>query len=150
VKGNSTLQVTKWFFDKEAVVNAVDKATRGVLSRFGAYVRRTAKSSIRQSKNVSKEGSPPRSHTGLLKQFIFFAYDPDTQGVVIGPEKLNAKIGSAPETLEYGGQNTVATYRRRKIVGKKVIRIAARPYMHPALAKELPGLPEMWANSAKP
>jgi len=145
----SGFQLTKLFFDKAAVLDAVDKAQRRVLSRFGAFVRRTAKTSIRKSKKVSEAGKPPRSHTGLLKQFIFFAYDPETGGVVIGPERLNAKIGSAPEVLEYGGTNVVATYRRRKVAQKRTIRVAARPFMNPALQKELPGLPAMWAGSVK-
>ena len=146
----SGFAVTKLFFDAPAVTNALDKAARKVLSRFGAYVRRTARTSIRKSKKISEPGKPPRSHTGLLRQFIFFAHDPETQGVVIGPERLNSKIGDVPEVLEYGGTTTIATYRRRKVVGKRVVRIAARQFMHPALTKELPGLPAMWADSVKP
>ena len=58
-------RVQELFFDRTAVTGAVDRATRSVLSRFGAYVRRTAKGSIRKAKGPSKPGSPPHSHKGL-------------------------------------------------------------------------------------
>lgn len=151
-KPGSSFAVTKWFLDAPAVVNAVDKATRRVLSRFGAYVRRTMKTSIRQSKKTSAPGSPPRSHAGLLKKFIFFAFDPASWSVVIGPERLNAKVGNVPEVLEHGGRNTVATYRRRgrkRLVSKRTVNIKARPYARPALEKEQPKLPAMWADSVR-
>lgn len=144
--------VTSWFFDAPAVEKAVDAATRKVLSRFGAYVRRTMKSSIRKRKRYSKPGEPPSSHAGHLKQFIFFYYDPRTRGVVIGPEKLNAKIGDTPHVLEYGGKNVVATARRsggKRVTTKRTVHIKARPFARPALAKELPKLPGMWTGSVK-
>ena len=81
------------FFDSKAVTGAVDKATRRVLSRFGAFVRRGAKSSIRKRKRVSKPGEQPSSHTGLLKKFIFFGYDRSRSSVVIGPARLNFSLG---------------------------------------------------------
>jgi len=145
----SGLRCTSWFFDAPAVVNAVDKATRKTLSRFGAYVRRTMKSSIRKRKRISEPGSPPSSHSGLLKKFIFFSFDPTSRSVVIGPEKLNAKIGVAPKVLEHGGKNVIATYRRRKVVGKRSIRVKARPFARRALMEELPKLPAMWRDSVR-
>ena len=52
--------VTKqMFFDRAKVKNAVDKGVRKVLSKFGAFVRRTARSSIRKRKRVSAPGEPP-------------------------------------------------------------------------------------------
>jgi len=147
--GRGSFAVTKWFFDAPAVAKAVDRSTRKALSRFGAYVRRTMKSSIRKRKRTANPGEPPSSHTGLLKKFVFFAFDPQDRSVVIGPERLNAKIGNAPEVLEYGGTNTVATYRRGKIAGKRTVRIKPHPYARPALAKESPKLPEMWRDSVR-
>jgi hypothetical protein len=38
----------QWFFDRAKVKNAVDVGTRRVLSRFGAFVRTRAKTSIRK------------------------------------------------------------------------------------------------------
>lgn len=189
MKGNSTLKVTKFFFDAPKILASVDEVAVKVLSRFGAFVRRTAKSSIRKSKKSSDPGSPPRSHTGFLKDFIFFAYDPETCGVVIGPEKGNQVsfttdmrpiTGTVPHSLEYGGTAFVLEewnslrWQRRNLrrrgsvsdvgalresgksnvfnnrpIRKRPVRVAARPFMRPALAKEAPGLPAMWKNSIK-
>src|SRR5690606_6172596 len=57
----SGMKITELFFDRKAVTSRVDKATRKVLSRFGAFVRRTARSSIRKRKKTSQPGSPPSS-----------------------------------------------------------------------------------------
>lgn len=133
------------FFDRGPVLAAVDRATRKVLSRFGAFVRTRAKSSIRKRKAISKPGSPPSSHAGLLKKFIFFAYDLDRKSVVIGPVKLEKPVSpTALPALEYGGPSV----RERK--GKRErITVRARPFMGPAFAKELPGLPAMWRDSIR-
>lgn len=141
--------VTKqMFFDRKAVTSRVDRATRKVLSRFGAFVRTSARHSIRKRKAISEPGNPPSSHTGLLRRFIFFGYDRDRRSVVIGPQRLNQKVGDAPHALEYGGTSTVVEglRNRRK---KRRIKIAARPYMGPAFEREKPKLPAMWANSVK-
>ena len=39
-------EIKRMFFDRQAVISKVDAATRRVLSKFGAFVRRSAKSSI--------------------------------------------------------------------------------------------------------
>ena len=90
------MEIKQNFFDKATVIGAVDKATRQVLSKFGAFVRQAARSSIRKRKGVSSPGSPPSSHTGELKRFIWFAYEPGEQNVVVGPIKLSSKSGEAP------------------------------------------------------
>jgi len=89
--------VTKrMFFDRKAVTGAVGRATRKVFSRFGAFVRTAARSSIRRRKRVSAPGEPPSSHTGLLKRLIFFGYDRQRRSVVIGPQRLSrARHGEA-------------------------------------------------------
>lgn len=143
-------QAKGMFFDAPKVVRAVDAATRRVLSKFGAYVRTAARSSIRKRKKASAPGSPPSSHAGYLKQFLYFGYDAAHRSVVIGPARLNKTEGTAPAALEYGGTATIV---RRQRSGKQTITrasIAARPFMAPALKQELPKLPAMWANSVKP
>ena len=131
------------FFTSKAVLSATDRATRRVLSKFGAYVRRTAKSSIRKRKRISRPGKPPSSHTGLLRRFIFFGYDPAKRSVVIGPVRLtHGDRGEAPALLEYGGTTTLK--RRGK---RKRARFRARPYMGPAMEAEEPKLPQMWRDS---
>lgn len=133
------------FFDRRAVIAKVDAATRRVLSRFGAFVRRSARSSIRKRRRSAPPGSPPSSRTGLLKKFIFFGYDTQRKSVVIGPSRLNRKgRGDAPPLLEYGGTATLVRRGRKKRTTYK-----ARPYMGPAFEKEKPQLPAMWRGSVR-
>ena len=133
------------FFNSPKVIAAVDKATRRVLSRFGAFVRQAARSSIRRRKEPSAPGSPPSSHSGLLKKFIWFSYEPNRRSVVIGPARLGGRNrGDAPSLLEYGGTTTIRRRKRRRRV-----RIRARPYMGPAFEKERVRLPSIWKNSIK-
>jgi len=133
------------FFDRPAVLTASSRAERQVLSRFGAFVRTRARSSIRRRRGTSVPGEPPNSHVGLLKNFIFFVFDPARRSVLVGPVRLNHTSGTAPAVLEYQGTTAITGGRNPRLV-----RIAARPYMRPALAKELPGLPAMWADSVRP
>ena len=120
-------------FDSKKVIRRVSKTRRKVLSRFGAFVRQTAKRSIRKRKRTASPGNPPSSHTGLLRRFIWFGYDSAAQSVVIGPASLSQNgRGQAPENLEYG---------KRKY--------KARPFMGPAFEKEKPQLSKLWRNSVK-
>lgn len=132
------------FFDRAAVLDAVDRATLRVLSRFGSFVRTRARTSIRKRKGTSKPGGPPYSHVGLLRSFIFFAYDFDARSVVIGPTLINSPTG-APENLEYGGVADLP------VGGGKTRRVTIqpRPFMGPALDAELPGLAAMWRDSVR-
>ncbi len=133
------MKVNQLFFDSPKVLGAVDQATRKVFARFGAFVRRTARGSIRKRKASSVPGTPPSSHTGLLKRFIFFSFDPNRKSVVIGPMRLTGNNrGEAPSVLEYGG--TV-------MLDKKKVTIRPRPYMGPAFDKEKPKLPALWRDS---
>jgi len=174
----TTMKITSLFFDRAKVRNAVDRATRRALSKAGADIRRTAKTSIKsalkpkrppaglrgdklkkwfasdRARRSSKPGQPPRSHTGLLKRRIFFAFEPSNVSVVIGPEKLRSVKGrDVPHSLEFGGNVVVEERRLRRnqkpIVVKRSVMIAPRPYMGPALALEIPKLPKRWNNSVR-
>ena len=136
-------QAKGMFFDRNKVTGVVNRAERRVLSRFGAFVRTGARSSIRKRKRVSSPGSPPSSHTGLLKRTIFFVYDPKKSNVIIGPVLLG-KGTNAPELLEHGG---AATRRRRKRRVRATYR--PRPFMGPAFEREKPKLPQMWRDSVR-
>ena len=138
-------EIKQLFFDSPKVVRAVDRTTRRVLSKFGAFVRRTARSSIRKRERISEPGSPPSSHAGLLKKFIFFGYDPRKDSVVIGPVRLTQKgRGEAPSLLEYGGTTKVEHRGKRKRA-----KVRPRPFMGPAFEKEQPKLPAMWRDSVR-
>jgi len=145
------LEVTTLFFDRQIVRDRVDAATRRVLSRFGAFVRQGARTSIRRRKRISRPGEPPSSHTGLLRRLIFFGYDSREKSVVIGPAPLNGvgrgeggEGGEAPSLLEHGGTTTL---KRR---GRRVrATYRPRPYMGPAFAKEQPKLPALWRDAVR-
>ena len=139
-----TFQAAKQgFFDRAKVKNAVDAGTRKVLSKFGAFVRQRAKTSIRKKKGISPPGSPPYSHTGLLRKFILFAYDPQRRSVVIGPT-LTKEGSRVPSLLEYGGE-VIIEHRSKK----RLARYRPRPYMRPAFEAEKSQLPALWRNSIR-
>lgn len=173
------------FFDRKKVIDAVGKAKAKVLSKGGAFIRRTAQQSMRaapkgtlarirslfkllavtkdpaersridqdihtlQRRASAPEGKPPRSVLGLLKQFLFFVWDPTSRSCVIGPAKLNQKGDDVPEALEKGGTVRVISGPRsnRRVV--RTVKIAPHPYMGPALEKEAPNLAGQWADSVK-
>ena len=153
--------IKDWFFDRPAVEKLMSKIARKALSKFGAYVRTRAKTSIRKRKGHSEPGKPPHSHQGLLRSNIFFAFDPGRRSVVVGPVALAGKDMGADvlEVLEYGGEEEIPqpyyrTLPTGKIVtshlwGKKILaHYEARPYMQPAYKAELDNLPAIWRASA--
>ena len=133
------------FFDRPKVTGAVDAAARKGLSRFGAFVRRRAQTSIRKRRAVSEPGSPPSGHVGTLRKLIFFSYDADRKSVVIGPTLL--RDGSrVPSLLEYGGDGPAV---RTAGGGTRATRYRARPFMGPAFREEAEKAPGLWANSIR-
>ena len=102
------LRIKELFFDRTAVVSAVDKARQRVLSKFGAFVMTTARRSIRNKRRTAP-GQPPAVGLGVLKKTIFFSYDPAKQSVLIGPVGRVGGFAEAPELLEYGGTITRPT-----------------------------------------
>lgn len=95
------------FFDRKAIIDRIGRAKARVLSQAGAFIRRTAKGKIRYAKGPSKPGSPPHGHRGRygkspLRELIYFAYDPSTNSVVVGPTPFQG-AAIAPRVLELGG-----------------------------------------------
>ena len=129
------------FFDRALIKSKVDTATRKRLSKFGAHVRQTSRRSIRKRKASSRPGQPPSSHTGILKQFIFFGYDSNRRSVVIGPVNTSRKASNIPATLEYGGTVRISHGAAKG----KTTTIEARPYMGPAFDEELSKVSKLWA-----
>jgi len=137
----------KFVSEYSQVVKAADRQTQRVYNKFGAFARRTAKGLIRKFKKPSKPGRPPHSHgRELLKKFIFFTWDPTARSELIGAAKLNGTIGDAPSALEHGGKSRARVGRKgHKHV--ETVTIAARPYIGPAVTKELPKLPGLWSST---
>ena len=136
--GNVTFSM---FFDRAAVLEKVERGTKSALAKCGAFVRTAARSSLGRRKGSSKPGSPPTSHTRLLKDFIFFGYDTSSDSVVVGPMLLNSARKQsipAPELLEKGG--TIMRNGKPAIYHKF-------PFMEPAMERELPKFADQFAGS---
>jgi hypothetical protein len=182
----SLQQFKNGFFDRPAVLAAVTEATRKAMSRGGAFVRTDAKGSLRyatKKRAVSKPGNPPIVHRGdtkiggrsvsLLKEMIFFAYDPSTRSVVVGPTAINSAAKfirrgqkTVPQILEEGGEIKVVEvfhrgqWKRASIVGAAKARnlpqrvrsakIAPRPFMVPAMNRVVPKLMPLFKSSLAP
>ena len=102
-------RMRKVFFDRRAVIDRIGRAKAAVLSKAGAFIRRSAKGKIRYAKSVSKPGNPPHAHESKkggkdspLRELIFFAYDDRTNSVVIGPTPFRG-TAIVPRVLELGG-----------------------------------------------
>jgi len=127
------------WFDSAEIVKRMDAATRRVLTRFGAYVRKVAVNSIvapnrakgivRQNRIAingnakfyttvsSQPGNPPFDQGGPLKKFIFYGWEKSTGtfsvggSMLIGPSKLSGRVSqTALQALEYGGPSQTFEY----------------------------------------
>lgn len=131
------------FFDRGSVIRSVNQANMKNLKRFGAFVRTSARGSIRKRKGASAPGKPPHSHVGTLKRFIYFGFDRSSDSVAIGPVLTNGG-GTAPRSLEHGGRSLAIDRGKRKVKN-----IRKRPFMKPAFDAELKKVPDLWRNSVK-
>ena len=134
------------------VTRPLDKAIRRQLYDFGSFVRQTARRSLRKRKKSSEEGKPPSMHEGTIKRKLIYAVDELNKNVVIGPALWSRK---AAHIVEHGGDFVVnllpwwpvadprerAAIRRRYLRNryrvKRRIKYKARPFMRPALEKEI-------------
>ena len=83
-----------FFFDRAGVMSQLNKTERQGLSRIGAYIRTSARSSLRRRKRSSRPGETPSIHSrdkvANLKHILFF-YEASRHTVVVGPVKLNQR-----------------------------------------------------------
>jgi hypothetical protein len=146
---NVTFKMAKsMFFDEKAILGPAEKAKRKMLNEFGAYVRTTAKNSIKPAgdNQHAPPGKPPYSHKKRTryKDWIYYFYDKFADDVIIGgillPRKDRTKV---PGVLERGGQ---VEYRKREKnrMRRDVRTQQPRPHMQPAfdiaVSRKLPGL----------
>ena len=160
---NLTSKMKSFFFDREPVISAMDGATLKVFSKAGAFIMRDAQRSQkpkkpgvhspagqppyshvewqrrRDNRQRKKEGRPPiQSGSGFrgLRQ-IFFVYEPQRRSVIVGP--ISNTGGVVTRLMEFGGtsrssRGQTSTY-------------PPRPFMGPAMDKNLSKLPAMWRDS---
>lgn len=112
-------EVKDRFFDRAAVIAAIEKTEHAALYRMGRYVRRRAMTDVLRragKRKTSTPGNPPLVHsrdTFTNLRNILYALGPDNQSVVIGPRavpSLRLKKSTArtvPQLLEFGGTSTV-------------------------------------------
>jgi hypothetical protein len=166
-----TMQAKQLFFDRRLVKRRISKANRKALSKAGAFIRRRARSSLRRRKGVSSPGRPPSVHSSdsvaTLKN-ILFAYEPQSESLVVGPVRLNQQallgpqLGSTtvPQLHEFGGRVRIREVKvgnrwfsgvRRVRPGQPIrvrsARYAERPFMGPALEAEKDNIPDAWAGT---
>lgn len=143
------------FFDSKIVVDTVDANVRKAMSKAGAFIRRSAQSSIKYTNGIAQAGSPPHAHRSRgytkkkvkggvttfqnaspLRELIFFGWDARTKSVVVGPTPFRGKT-EAPPLLEFGG-----TFAKNG----KAMKYAPHPFMGPALKANVSKFPELLKN----
>lgn len=133
---------TRKFFD------TTEKCVKKNLRRLGGTVRKIDRRSQRDrpAGQVSPVGSPPFAHTRLLKDFTFFAWDPLTKSVVVGPARLSGLRGDAPHALEHGGKSvTIVGWGLSRAPQEVLVR--ARPHTWPALQETMNRLDVIFKDS---
>lgn len=183
--GRSFAEFKKFFFDRIKAKKKAERAKMRALNRYGAYLKTVAKNSMRYRKKASPPGQPPSAHKdgrlaalkkmgrarhngALLREFLFYAWDPSTKSVVVGPVGFKSKSGPpVPSLHEHGGSRAAEKgekmtvknkpgrdFRGRFISkGERVIavtgtvRFPARPTMNPALHKTKAKFPAAFRDS---
>ena len=119
--------------NKKLLQQKMNQASFQSMGHAGAAIRLTARRSIRRSKRYAPPGSPPRTRHGQLRRAIVYAREGNDR-VLIGPGF--AHVGPSAMAHEFGGRFRGANFRKR-------------PFMGPALNKNLPRLPRFWAGSIR-
>lgn len=164
--------VTGSFFDRGIVTRAMSKQEKTVLSKFGAYVRQRAKSSIRKAKQKAMSDLTPDE----LLTYKIIAARAKKEGRPRPKRPLaSSKPGEPPRSVLgylkkflyfaydagtksvvigpalFGGKGTAPRTLeeggKAVIYGGKTVTIKPRPYMGPAFRAELPGLPKLWQQA---
>lgn len=140
------------FMDRPVVTRAFDDWTHRFLSYQAGYIRKVARSRMPWARGrTAPAGKAPYRHTGLLHDLLFYAFDPGSQSVVVGPALVRAKNPytntTTPRLLEEGGLGR-RTVIERRLTGRgrygrrwrnvptgqmQQVRYAPHPYMAPAL-----------------
>ncbi|MCE9605067.1 MAG: hypothetical protein K8U03_09230 [Planctomycetia bacterium] len=124
-----SIDKSRTFFDKAFVEQSLDPATRRTLSADGALLRRSSRRSMRSKDGAAAKGKPPHRHKKdkdhpkgpLVYDRLFFAYEPDAQAVIVGPELL-------------GDSHVLTTLEE------------TNPFMRPALEREKDKLARPYAD----
>lgn len=113
----------------------VEKAAeRAAFKNFGhaaARISKDAKATLLKAEGPSEPGTPPHTHRGaFLRRAVRFAAD--KKGAVIGPRE--SIVGEAGSAHEHGGDYKGQDFPQR-------------PFMFPALEKNMDRFAQEWAGS---
>lgn len=166
-----TARMKESFFDRSAILRAVDAATVRNLSKAGRFVQVDAQRSQKPKKPgvYSPPGTPPYSHVEWkrrrenrqrkkagqeplrsgqgfrgLRQ-IYFVYEPTRQGVIVGP--VSETGGKVTQLMEFGGSGRIWNPRTKR---HEMRSYAARPFMRPAFNRTIVKLAPLWRDSIRP
>lgn len=152
------------FFDAKKILDDVEKAEAKAMSKFGAFTRQRMKTSIKYRDKVAAAGQPPSAHrsrgfskakvnkkTGVvsrqqqspLRELIFFALDPATKSVVIGPVAFGQNVAGI---VERGGTGMVTDPRTGL---RKSAHFSPHPFAEPAGRAEAAKFPELLRNMVR-
>jgi hypothetical protein len=122
------VQFKSMFFDAEKILNAAGKAIVKNLNYIGGYVAKVARHSIKKGSShaVSKSGTKPLSHTGLLKKHIYYGYNPMHESVIVGPAYSipRVKMRRQPWNMVVNQLHTAKKENENKCKGKAVYESA--------------------------
>jgi len=132
--------------DEGKIRREEDRWAKRFLSRFGAFVRRAVRSSMRRRPRgkYSTPPKPPFAHDNLYRDSILFEVARPARSVAIGPRDYAAEFA---ELHEFGGV---------KLGGRRGERVyPARPHIGPGFEKGMEDmkrkasdpLPRMWHNA---
>jgi hypothetical protein len=161
--GYTVDQAKGQFFDREAVIKSAGKGLVRWANKSGGLVRKIARQSMRRRQKSSPAGTPPSAHVGLIRDRLFYVWEPQRKTIVVGPALLNRPDRDALQVLEHGGDamrkffvENVESAKRTKsgqVRTKNETRIRfsrkaparrvhydGNPFMGPALDKALPAL----------
>ena len=121
-------ELKQFFFDRPAVLKKLKKKKLNALKKAGALSRRIIRNKPRRRKRKSRPGEAPSVHAkskfATLRN-VLFAYDPSTDGVVVGPVKIpTTDTEPAPATLEYGGR--IDRRKKRSLGGSGEVEVDGR------------------------
>lgn len=120
-------------FKQQAIRQRSDQTSLGALYKASAYLRTSARRSIRKSGRPAQPGRPPHTYRGQLKRSILFAVDKKRLSALIGPSA--SLISDIAKYHEFGGVQT-SKGERKVYVHHGVGPIDFRPgYTNPTYSK---------------